>query len=315
MRAGHHTHWPVTGWPVLSVLVVLLLGCMLQSAAADRLLVKVDVSYTSAVQHKAEQQGFQVLGAAPGLLVLASAAPAAHAAADRALLQSSGRPKAIALIKSWPGVQLVEADQPRYLQRALRTTSSTTGHSAAHSSSSSLFGCLSKDKDTFPYGNVLPEVMPYGIPQIQADSQKLPRDISTAGVMICVIDSGIDASHPDLRGNNLDGCKAQDSAAPAGCPFAWSQDLLGHGTHVAGILAARQDGQGVMGVIPQGAELYSVRVFNNSGDVSQGQGYAYGSSLIMAYTQCEGRLAAMQVRPTAATVMCRKLPLLPTAFL
>jgi subtilisin family serine protease len=275
---------------------------MLQSAAALRVIVKVEPSLTSSVQRQAEQQGFQVLGAAPGFLVLARAAPEAHASADRALLQA-GRPgtratkraptnfkdEAVALIKAWPGVQMAEVDQRRYLQRALRSISSSTAPSAAHSSSSFV------DKELFAPGRVLPERVPYSMAQIQADSTMLPADISSSGVMICVIDSGIDANHPDLRGNKLDGCKAQDNVAPAGCPFNWGQDLLGHGTHVAGIIAARQDGQGTVGVIPQGAELYSVRVFNDSGDVNQGQGYVYGSSLILAYTQCEGRLAAMQV--------------------
>jgi hypothetical protein len=51
----------------------------------------------------------------------------------------------------------------------------------------------------------------------------------------------------------------------------------------------------VVGVIPGPAELYIVRVFNDSGDVNQGQGLVYGSTVILAFTQCEGRLAALQV--------------------
>jgi hypothetical protein len=50
-----------------------------------------------------------------------------------------------------------------------------------------------------------------------------------------------------------------------------------------------------VGVIPGPAELYIVRVFNDSGDVNQGQGLVYGSTVILAFTQCEGRLAALQV--------------------
>jgi subtilisin family serine protease len=46
--------------------------------------------------------------------------------------------------------------------------------------------------------------------------------------------AGLDAGHPDLRGDAVDGCKFEDSFAPAGCPFNWQQDLVGHGTHVAG---------------------------------------------------------------------------------
>jgi serine protease len=71
--------------------------------------------------------------------------------------------------------------------------------------------------------------------------------------------------------------------------------MISHGTHVAGTISARRNGVGVIGVIPDGAEVYMIRVFNDSGDVNQGQGLVYGSTLILAYTQCEGRLAALQV--------------------
>jgi hypothetical protein len=72
----------------------------------------------------------------------------------------------------------------------------------------------------------------------------------------------------------------------------------------AGTLAAQKNGLGVLGVIPGPAEVYIVRVFNDSGDVNQGQGLVYGSTLILAFTQCEGRLAAMQVRG-ATTIEAR----------
>ncbi len=72
---------------------------------------------------------------------------------------------------------------------------------------------------------------------------------------------------------------------PNPSPSQWSDDITGHGTHVAGIIGAPQNGKGVVGAIPEGADIYYVRVFNNSGDVNQGQGYVYGSSLILAYTQ------------------------------
>jgi hypothetical protein len=64
---------------------------------------------------------------------------------------------------------------------------------------------------------------------------------------------------------------------------------------LTGTIAAQKNGFGVLGVIPGAAEVYVVRVFNDSGDVNQGQGLVYGSTLILAFTQCEGRLAAMQV--------------------
>lgn len=180
----------------------------------------------------------------------------------------------------------MEEDRPRYLQRGLLNTKQLGGAA----------DCTARDKSISPANALLPEFMPYGISQIQADSTKLPASIDESGVMVCIIDSGVDAGHPDLQPNTLDGCKYEDSFAPGGCPFKWSEDMISHGSHVAGTIAAKQDGKGIVGVVPNGAELYVVRVFNDSGDVNQGQGLVYGSTLILAFTQCEGRLAAMQVR-------------------
>lgn len=59
--------------------------------------------------------------------------------------------------------------------------------------------------------------------QVQATSDVLKSVSKTTdkGVLICVIDSGIDASHPEFAGGptDLDGCKEEDAEAPAGCPF------------------------------------------------------------------------------------------------
>lgn len=253
----------------------------MQLAASERFLVKVDASETHSCAKQAEAHGLKVVGSASGLLVLSATATEAG---SRAV--SDHVKQTIKKIQTWPGVQHVEQDQPRYLQRTLKDS--------AKAQQAFAMECSAKDK---PVSNsLLPEYVPYGISQIQADSSKLPASIDKSGVMVCIIDSGVDAGHPDLKGNSLDGCKYEDSFAPGGCPFKWSEDYISHGSHVAGTIAAKRDGQGLIGVIPDGAELYVVRVFNDSGDVNQGQGLVYGGTLILAYTQCEGRLAAMQVR-------------------
>jgi subtilisin family serine protease len=240
----------------------------------------VDGPKTSSCIHQAQQHGLKVLGSANGLLVVSANVKEAGSRS-----QSENIKDTIATIQAWPGVQHVEEDQPRYLQRALLDS--------ATAQQGFPMECSTKDKAMST--SMMPEYMPYGIAQIQADSAKLPRSIDKSGVMVCIIDSGIDASHPDLQGNTLDGCKYEDAFAPGGCPFKWTEDYISHGTHVAGTIAAKKDDQGLVGVIPEGAELYVVRVFNDSGDVNQGQGLVYGSTLILAFTQCEGRLAAMQV--------------------
>ena len=86
-----------------------------------------------------------------------------------------------------------------------------------------------------------------------------------SGVVIGVVDTGIDGTHPDLAGAFVNG---YDATGCLGLPgnvipqnFDASQGLFIHGTHVAGIAAARGDnGQGVAGVAP-GATLMDLKVF------------------------------------------------------
>ncbi|MDD5656295.1 MAG: S8 family peptidase [Elusimicrobia bacterium] len=79
------------------------------------------------------------------------------------------------------------------------------------------------------------------------------------GVKVAVIDTGIDNSHPDLAPNVKGGFNALEGADPA--KF---QDDQGHGSHVAGTIAAIKDGKGVVGVAPQ-ADLYAVKVLDSEG--------------------------------------------------
>lgn len=84
-------------------------------------------------------------------------------------------------------------------------------------------------------------------------------------VLVGVLDSGIDPTHPDLA-------TAVDPARSAGClsgkpdqaPSAWSPSNSVHGTHVAGTIAAADDGRGVTGVAP-GVRLASVKVVDDDG--------------------------------------------------
>jgi subtilisin family serine protease len=79
-------------------------------------------------------------------------------------------------------------------------------------------------------------------------------------VSVAVLDSGVDHDHPDLNvtwGVDTTATVPTDGAAAA-------DDGLGHGTHAAGIVAARDDDAGVVGVAPH-ARLYAVKVLGDDG--------------------------------------------------
>jgi thermitase len=78
-----------------------------------------------------------------------------------------------------------------------------------------------------------------------------------SGVLVAVLDTGIDSGHEDLYGKVVGETNFSDS------PVA--EDLYGHGTHIAGIIAANGDnGLGVIGVAPQSL-LLNVKVAEDDG--------------------------------------------------
>ena len=91
---------------------------------------------------------------------------------------------------------------------------------------------------------------------------------------ICIIDSGYYMGHEDLQDTSV-------TASPdksTGNPYA---DAFGHGTHVAGTIAALANRVGVVGVNSGGVlNLHIVKVFGDDGI------WAYSSSLIAALDEC-----------------------------
>ncbi|MBA7517227.1 hypothetical protein ES705_09280 [subsurface metagenome] len=78
-----------------------------------------------------------------------------------------------------------------------------------------------------------------------------------AGVKVAIIDSGIDYTHPDLNDNYAGGYDfVNDDDDP--------MDDAGHGTHVAGTVAAEDNGVGVVGVAPA-ADLYALKALDERG--------------------------------------------------
>lgn len=105
------------------------------------------------------------------------------------------------------------------------------------------------------------QTVPWGVRRIGADAVQA-NGTNGNGVVVAVLDSGVDADHPDLEGSYAGGVDLVNDAPDP-------EDDHGHGTYVAGIVAGADDGQGVVGVAP-GASIYDVKVLNESleGNVS-----------------------------------------------
>ncbi|WP_027965007.1 S8 family peptidase [Halalkalibacillus halophilus] len=106
------------------------------------------------------------------------------------------------------------------------------------------------------------QTTPYGIDQVQA-TEAQNQGHTGEGVDVAVLDTGIDASHEDLAANVQGGHSVFDDAENSD-PY---NDGDGHGTHVAGTVAAANNDTGVVGVAPQ-ANLYAVKVLGNDGSGS-----------------------------------------------
>lgn len=100
---------------------------------------------------------------------------------------------------------------------------------------------------------------PTGVRRLRASTRSTTREASSSSV--AVIDTGIRLSHPDL--NAAGGMDCVDPGTPP-------SDGHGHGTHVAGIIGARNDGSGVVGVAP-GTKVLAVRVLDDAGYGSFGE--------------------------------------------
>jgi subtilisin len=103
------------------------------------------------------------------------------------------------------------------------------------------------------------ETVPPGIRRVGAAT--LAQAHGAADAPVAVLDSGVDLKNADLNAVSGKNCVTTTAAA---------QDDNGHGTNVAGILAAKNTGSVVTGVAP-GTLLYSVKVLNSksSGTLSQ----------------------------------------------
>jgi len=100
------------------------------------------------------------------------------------------------------------------------------------------------------------QVIDWGVHIVQAPS--IWHATKGEGMKIAVLDTGADLTHPDLVGNikayaNFTTSNAQDAT-----------DRQGHGSHCAGVIAAVDNQQGIIGIAPS-AELYIAKVLGDDG--------------------------------------------------
>jgi len=133
-----------------------------------------------------------------------------------------------------------------------------------------------KGKDTTNDGggdsNPPPQITPWGISYVTNGQSAVTPFLARAWI----IDTGIDMDHPDL---NVDQglCGNFVSRGKSTC-----DDGNGHGTHVAGTIAAIDNSEGVIGVAP-GATVVSVRVLDNNGSGSY-SGVIAGVDMVAQYS-------------------------------
>ncbi|MFN2617402.1 MAG: S8 family serine peptidase [Thermoleophilaceae bacterium] len=122
---------------------------------------------------------------------------------------------------------------------------------------------LGKPAPPPPAWNVA-QTLPTGVNRVDGDlsSARSGDQQGSVDVDVAIVDTGIDLTHPDLNVAPL---------APLNCLSSSDQyydgtnnDGYGHGTHVAGIVGAKDNTIGVVGMAP-GARVWPVRVLNRVG--------------------------------------------------
>jgi len=105
------------------------------------------------------------------------------------------------------------------------------------------------------------ELVPTGISRIGAANTSGGTAGKASTAAVAVLDTGVDLTHPDLLPVHGTNCVN---------PAAAALDDNGHGTHVAGTIAANNAGAGVVGVSPS-TSVYSVKVLDATGSGSYSQ--------------------------------------------
>ena len=124
-------------------------------------------------------------------------------------------------------------------------------------------------------------------------------------VMVGVVDTGIQANHPDLAGR-VNIALSRDFTFPAPHIPTSVEDTNGHGTHVAGIIGAQgNNGIGISGV-GQNIQLVSLKITATS--------LAFGSDLVMLLLMREQMMYLLSTIATDYPLWCRQQSSFPLRY-
>jgi major intracellular serine protease len=118
---------------------------------------------------------------------------------------------------------------------------------------------------------------PFTVESVQETANEIPWGVQMTnaptvwnetkgdGIVVCVLDTGVDATHPDLKDRIITGIKGGQNFTmdDQGEPYMIT-DYNHHGTHVAGTIAATLNGSGVVGCAPN-VKLLIGKVLNGDG--------------------------------------------------
>jgi len=97
------------------------------------------------------------------------------------------------------------------------------------------------------------------------------------GVIVAVVDTGVDGTHPDLQGQLVEGYRPlTDETLPAASDSSFGG---AHGTHVAGTIAASDNSIGVVGVAPD-AKIMPIVIFDTGEPETGGDGGYIGDDYV-----------------------------------
>jgi len=134
--------------------------------------------------------------------------------------------------------------------------------------------------------SAIAQTLPWGVDRVDADAVHANGETGgddtdgEGGADVAIIDTGIDADHPDLLAN-LGAGRAYVDCSGSSCTEPWDDDNS-HGTHCAGIAAAADNSEGVVGVAPA-ATLHALKALDDSGS-----GYLSDVVAAIEYTADQG---------------------------